>query len=64
VDPEEVSGLFARMDINGDGNISLDEWRAGHNAFRLIGTVSDGEVIDDLRLLLLPHVLSRISMQF
>ena len=27
---EEVSALFARLDVNGDGEISMQEWRLGY----------------------------------
>eukprot|EP00964_Phaeocystis_antarctica_P130381 scaffold94247_cov61-Phaeocystis_antarctica.AAC.4 len=30
-DREEVEALFKRLDVNGDGSITMEEWRAGHS---------------------------------
>ena len=31
-DRAEVEALFKRLDVNGDGTITMDEWQAGHSA--------------------------------
>lgn len=35
MEPDEVSELFAAMDVNGDGRISLEEWVHGAAAYRV-----------------------------
>ena len=35
MEPDEVSELFAAMDVNGDGQISLEEWVNGAAAYRV-----------------------------
>ena len=41
MDPDEVSALFARLDTNGDDEISYEEWRAGYGAFMTVFTHKD-----------------------
>ena len=36
-DRAEVEVLFKRLDVNGDGTITMDEWRAGHSGGGLHG---------------------------